>query len=200
LKEEIIMDDKFVPFHEFFDVFKPINLEPNKRLQVLIILSAVHDLMISDPNKWRLPSAALDYGCSIEDDVEIGLFPNHTEKGLKGKARWKNDFNHLYNTLFGNPTDDSYIYRLLDSGNVIDINPEPKYKFKYISYSLGLTETLKIINRLLLLHQLDSNHSIYLKYNSSSTYENITDYETLHNIIVWLHSDDKALIIGVNSK
>jgi hypothetical protein len=194
------MDDKFVPFHEFFDVFKPINLEPNKRLQVLIILSAVHDLMISDPNKWRLPSAALDYGCNIEDDVEIGIFPNHTEKGLKGKARWKNDFNHLYNILFGNPTDDSYIYRLLDSGNVIDKNPEPEYNFKYISYSLGLTETLKIINRLLLLHQLDSNHSIYLKYNSSSTYENITDYETLHNIIVWLHSDHFANQVLIQNK
>ncbi|NLW11925.1 MAG: hypothetical protein GX028_07930, partial [Clostridiaceae bacterium] len=168
------MDDKFVPFHEFFDVFKPINLEPNKRLQVLIILSAVHDLMISDPNKWRYPSAALDYGCSIEDDVEIGIFPNHTEKGLKVKARWKNDFNHLYNILFGNPTDDSYIYRLLDSGNVIDKNPEPEYNFKYISYSLGLTETLKTINRLLLLHQIDSRHSVYLKYISSPAYESIT--------------------------
>lgn len=188
-----------VPHSEFYNIFKSLHLIPIERLRILIILSAAHDFIKSSTIEWRHPYAVLDYGCNIEDETDIGNFPNHDKKKDKAKAKWKDNFEYLYDTLFGD-TKLEYINQLLDSGNVIHNNKQSEYNFKYISHYVGLTDTLKTIYRLLLLHALDSNESIYLRYASFFNNQSKVSLEKFTNILIWLHSEHFASQVWVHDR
>lgn len=68
-----------------------------EKLRVLYIAYAVREIHLRDVGKWDYPHAILDYNSSVE--TLAGPFPGHVTKRSPGPAKWKDDFNALYEIL-----------------------------------------------------------------------------------------------------